>query len=172
MELTQKAQEKLPVVTLDSKTIGTKDLQKMSAKYLDGLAQSGPEIIVVNGVKRAVLVDYDQFSHMQKRFREVVSELMTIGQFLPRFQVPAGYEVKVAKLKVELKATLQKIVSESPETSPFADLMDSIMAVAFGVFAESTPPPAEMKQNVKNKLTSSQKEVETVSARPKGNFAE
>jgi hypothetical protein len=173
MELARKTQEgRLPMVTVESKTIGTKELQKISAKYLDQLAQSGPEIIVVGGVKKAVLVDYDQYLHFQKRFREVVGEAFAVTQFLPKFKVPQGYELRVERLQVELVGTLQKIVSESSDTSPFADLMDSIIGLAMGVFAESEPAPAEMKQNAHKKLTQTAEKVERVSARLKRNLTE
>lgn len=173
MEPIQKTQKyRLPMITLESKTIGTKELQKISSKYLDTLNASGPEIVVVGGVKRAILVDYDQYLHFQKRFREVVREAFAISQVLPKIKAPQGDELRMERLQVDIIGTLQKIVSETSETSPFADLMDSIMGVALGVLSESGPAPMAMKQNAQKKLMQSAEKVETVSARPKRNLTE
>ena len=165
-------EKKLPILNMDSKTIGTRELQRMSAKYFDSLSEGGPQVVVVNGMKRAVLVDYDQFSLFQRRFHEIFGEVFAVNELLPRVRVPEGFELKVNKLKVEISGTIQKIVSESPESSPFADLMDAIMGVALGVFGEGTPAPLEMKQSAHRKMMNKATKVEGTHVRPKRHLTE
>ncbi len=165
-------EEKLPVLSLESKTIGTKDLQKISAKYLESLQSSGPQIVVVNGVKKAILVDYEQYRHFENRFREVFKELCVISQILPRIEIPKGFELKVDQLRVEISGTIQKIVSESPEASPFTDFMDTLMSVSMGVFGESVSAPKAMKEGLRKVRSQPVEKVEKVSARPKRNLTE
>lgn len=173
MELTKSAlDKKLPMLHMDSKTIGSRDLQKVTAKYLDSLSESGPQVVVVGGMRKAVLVDYEQFAHFQRRFNEVFREVFAIGQLLPKIKVPEGFELNVNKLRIEISGTIQKIVSESPESSPFTDLMDAVIGVAMGVFAESTPAPAEMKKSAHDKLMETATKVEGTRVRPKRNLTE
>jgi hypothetical protein len=165
-------EKKLPMLSLDSKTIGSRELQKMSAKHFDSLKYSGPQIVSVNGMKRAVLVDYDQFVHFQRRFQEIFKEVFAINELLPRIQVQQGFKLKIDNLRVEISGTIQKVVSESPESSPFTELMDAMMGVAMGVFGNSVSAPASLKQAAKNKLRKKATKVEGVRARPKRNLAE
>ena len=164
--------KKLPMLNMESKSIGTRDLQRISAKYLDSLGKDGLQVVVVNGMKRAVLVDYEQFAHFQKRFQEVFGEVFAVSQLLPNVRVPEGYALKVNKLKDEISGTIQKVVSESPESSPFTGLMDAVMGVAMGIFSDSASAPVEMKQSVRNKMTETATKIEGTRVRPKRNLTE
>lgn len=164
--------DKLPFLSMDSDMIGTRDLQKISAKSLEDITSSGPKIVAIGGEMKAVLVDYRQFTLMQKRFTEMVRITSLINQFIPRFMVPDGHTVTIDKLKVEITGTLQRIVSESPESSPFTDLMDAMLSLATGVFGESKSAPIEMKNNAKKVLEKNAKKSGVVGVKPKKYIAE
>lgn len=171
MDLARKSEARLPLVSLESEVIGTKELQKVSSKYLDTLSEKGPQVVSVGGVKRAVLVDFNQYIHFQNRFKEIFKEMSVINQILPRIPIPEGHRLQIDELKLEISGTLKKIVAESPESSPFADLMDAILGVAAGLFQGSIPAPAEMRAAAKHSLKSP-RVAEKASAKPKRNFRE
>ena len=117
-------------------------------------------------------LDFKQYMHFQDRFREIFKEMSVINQILPRILVPEGHRLQIDELKLEISGTLKKIVSESPESSPFADLMDVILGVAAGLFQNNTSAPKEMKSAATRSLSKSAKPVKKTSAKPKRNFRE
>ena len=50
--------ERLPFLSMDSKMVGTRELQKLSARSIEEMTASGPKIITIGGEMKAVLVDY------------------------------------------------------------------------------------------------------------------
>jgi len=163
--------KRLPIVTLDSGVIGTSELQKISSAYLDLLKEKGVQIVAIGGVKKAVLVDYDQFIHFQETFSTLFKQISIINELLPR--IPDGHKLHIDKLSVEISGTLQRIASESPASSPFADLMDAILGVATGLFENKVEAaPSHLKENVKNNLLSTAKKVTKKNVRPKRNLTE
>jgi len=72
----------------------------------------------------------------------------------------------------EMSGTLQKIVSESPESSPFTDLMDAMLALSTGLLEGSSPAPVELKNNVKRVLEKNAKKSGVVGVKPKKYIAE
>lgn len=169
---TQIPMMKLPMLTNRSPIIGTAELQKLSSKSLESLAETGPRIVSIHGIKRAVLVDHDQYLHFQDVFKDVFKQMSVINTVLPKIHVPDGHRLKINELRLEISGTLQKIVEESPEASPFADLMDAILGVAAGLMEESQQAPMEMRKAAKNILNKSAKAVEARSGRPKRHSAE
>jgi len=172
MELTNRnTSNKLPIVTLNNDVIGTSELQKVSGAYLKRLKDEGPKIVSIGGVKRAVIVEYDQYMHFQDTFGEIFKKMSMINQLLPK--VPDEHKLQIDKLRLEISGTLQRIVEESPDSSPFADLMDAILGVAAGLFEnQSQPAPMELKNSVNKALSSSAKKVTKTDDRPKRNLTE
>ena len=66
-----------------------------------------------------------EYLHFQKRFQQIFKLASVVNQFFPIFQIPEGKKLQIDKLKLEIEGTLQEIVTESPESSPFSDLMDA-----------------------------------------------
>jgi hypothetical protein len=159
--------ERLPFLSMDSEMVGTRELQKLSARSIEEMTASGPKIITIGGEMKAVLVDYKQFSLMQKRFTEMVKLTSLINQFMPKFTVPEGHTVSIDRLRVEITGTLQKIVSESPESSPFTDLLDAMLALSTGVFESSISAPSELKANAKRVIEKNAKKSGVVGVKPK-----
>ena len=169
--LDQDSKQKLPIVTLESEVIGTSELQKVSGKYLNTLKERGPQLVAINGVKCAVLVDYDQYIHFQDTFGEIFKKMSVINQLLPR--IPDGHQLQIKELRLQISGTLRRIVEESPESSPFADLMDAILGVATGLFENQVEPaPTELKASAKKKLSTTAKKVAKKNGRPKRNLTE
>lgn len=165
------ANHKLPIVTLDSDVIGTRELQKVSGAYLQSLKSSGPKIVSVGSVKRAVLVEYDQYMRFQKLFKEALKNMSIINQGLRKGA--DGHKLQGEELQLLISGTLKKIVEESPTASPFADLMDAILGVAAGLEeGESEPAPLELKSRVQQMTTANAKKVTKRRARPKRNLTE
>jgi len=135
------------------------------------LKKGGPQIVAVGGVKRAVLIDYDQCIHFQKTFSAIFKQMSVINEILPR--IPEGHKFHIEALRLEISGTLRRIVNESPESSPFADLMDAILGVATGLFeSNAEAAPAHLKKNAKNILLSTAQKVNKKNVRPKRNFTE
>ncbi|MEE9452009.1 MAG: hypothetical protein V3V61_04540 [Gammaproteobacteria bacterium] len=163
--------KRLPIVTLDSDVIGTSELQKVSSAYLDLLKEKGVQIVAVGGVKKAVLIDYDQFIHFQETFSAIFKQMSVINEILPR--IPEGHKFHIEELRLEISGTLRRIVNESPESSPFADLMDAILGVAAGLFENNVEAaPAHLKKNAQNTLSSTAQKVKKKNVRPKRNLTE
>ena len=104
---------------------------------------------------------------MQKRFSEMVKLTSLINQFMPKFSVPEGHTVSIDKLRVEITGTLQKIFSESPESSPFTDLLDAMLALSTGVFESSISAPSELKANSNRVIEKNAKKSGFVGVKPK-----
>lgn len=174
MELAKKGPNflKLPLIGLDTKIAGTRELQKMSSKSLEALREDGPQIISVGGEKKAVLVDYSEYVHFQRRFEEMFKLTSIFNQFIPKFDILEGFKLQIDRFKLEVEGTLEKIVIESPKTSPFADLMDAIMSVAGGLFGDSENAPVEMRNNAKTTLEKGAQKSRKKGVQPKKYIAE
>lgn len=165
--------QRLPLLSLDnSEMMGARELQKISSKSIEDLTANGPRIIAIGGEMKAVLVDYKQFTLLQKRFTEMVKLTSLVNQFIPKFLVPEGHTVSINKLKIEISGTLQKIASESPESSPFTDLMDAMLALSSGIFENSVPAPLEMRENAKIIREKNSKKSGAKGVKPKKHITE
>lgn len=174
MELTSNStqKQKLPFIDMDTKLIGTRDLQKTSSKSLDTLKETGPKIITVGGEKKAVLIDYNDYLHFQKRFQKIFKLATVVNQIFPIFNIPEGHKLQIDSLKMEMEGTLKEIIIESPESSPFTDLMDAVMSVAKGLFNNSETAPIELKKNAKDNLMQNVKKSRGQGVQPKKYFTE
>jgi hypothetical protein len=161
----------LPFLTMENKIIGTRDLQKISSKSLSILAKTGPQIIAISGVKQAVLVDYKQYIHFQESFNDILKKMLVINQILPK--VPDGHKLHIDELRLEISGTLKRIATESPDTSPFVDLMDAVLGIATGLFSgETHASPPEMRSRTRSILSSTARKVHKKHGRPKRNITE
>ncbi len=165
------SEKKLPFLTLESKIIGTRELQKISSSSLSSSLEQGPQIVSIGGIKRAVLVNYNQYSRFQETFKDLFKKMLIVNQILPK--IPDGHKLHIEELKLEITGTLEKIVSESPETSPFAELMDAILGVATGLFKHGVQStPSEIRTSARKTLHSTAQKVTKKHGRPKRNFTE
>jgi len=156
----------LPFLGKNTPTINSKQLQRLSGNKLTDL-ENGPQIIEINGVKQAVLVDYDQFENLEKRFHQIVNKLGKFSQVFALLKIPADHEL--LELRVDIEATLRKIVSEIPESSPFVEYMDSLLGLTAALYEKSVNAPKEMKEAIVNRNVEDV-EVEEISERPTRNF--
>ncbi|MCB9228648.1 MAG: hypothetical protein H6618_03470 [Deltaproteobacteria bacterium] len=156
----------LPFLSRKTRTINSKQLQGLSGSKLADLV-NGPQVIEINGIKKAVLVDYDQFENMEKRFHQVVNKLGMFSRVFPLLKVPDDHEL--LQLRVEIEATLRKVVNEIPDSSPFAEYMDSIMALSTALSDSLIHAPKELKEAIRDRNTEDVT-TEEVSERPARNF--
>lgn len=69
-----------------------------------------------------MLVDYDQYVHLQKRFRELISEAFAVTQVFPRFKVPQGYELKVEHYAIQKGLSAQG-AGRTIKAEPYAGVL-------------------------------------------------
>lgn len=132
--------QSLPFLSLDTPVIGTRYLQSLTAEKLNEI-RFEPRIVAVNNIKRAVLVSFDQYAHMESRFKEMLKLSHCFLQFSDTLKsaVPAGFEVRLDEFEIRMKLALRKIAEEIPDESPYAEFLDSVLNVANGVFGEEKP---------------------------------
>lgn len=146
----------LPLMSAKSPIIGMRELQRISSAQLDELKHTGPTILCSGGVKRAVIIDFDQYMLMQNRFDEMLGVSARFLSFLPK--IPSGYALEVKRLQLEVEGTLKKIVAESPEVSPVASMLDTLLNLGNMLFGQSADSK-ELNLGLKNEASKNSKKI-------------
>ena len=142
---------KLPIVTINSDIIDIAILREISEMYLKNPKNKALKIVSIDGVSEAVLVDYNQYMHFQDTFDDISEKMSMVNQLLSRLL--DSKEPQISKLKLEVAEVLRRTNKESPEPSPFTDLLS--MLAADSCDNQPKPAPAELKDSAQRALSSS-----------------
>lgn len=159
-------ESQLPLTTEVTKVINSRQLQKMSGVKLKELSK-GPQIIEINSIKSAVLVDYDQYRKFEKRFHQLVNKLAKFSNIFPALSLPDN--VEIVKMRAEIEVTLREVAQEIPDTSPFTEYMDSMLALSSALAEASVHGPKNIKDAIMNRDVEDVM-VEETSVRPTRNI--